>query len=127
MLETLVKDSGLSNEVSVRAATFLARDHGRDDLAAALHQVATSGKEELRGVATAALAELGDATMMSEARRLSSLLLDSRSLVNVGWGVLVRAAAARALSAPSQKSEGLLQDGVASETAFRWLQWGWLE
>ncbi len=127
MLETLVKDSGLSNEVSVRAATFLAKDHGRDDLAAALHQVATSGKEELRGVATAALAELGDTTMMSEARRLSSLLLDSRSLVNVGWGVLVRAAAARALSAPAQKSDGLSQDGVASETAFRWLQWGWLE
>jgi hypothetical protein len=122
MLETLVKELPLSNEVAVRAAVFLARDHGRTDLAAALLETASSEKkEELRGLATAALCDLGDPAMLAEARRLSAELLQSRSVVNVAWGVLVRALASRG-AGPAAAN-----DGVVSETAFRWMQWGWLE
>ena len=125
MLESLAKELPLTTEVAVRAATFLARDHGRADLAAALHETASSErKDDLRGVATAALCDLGDADMLAEARRLSGDLLGSRSLVNVAWGVLVRAAAARGLGAAGHDAS---REGVASETAFRWMQWGWLE
>jgi hypothetical protein len=124
MLETLAKDLPLSNEVAVRAAAFLARDHGRADLTAALHEAASpSGKEDLRGVAAGALYDIGDPTTVSEARRISSDLLGSRSLVNVAWGVLIRAAAAHVL-APAADA---WSEGVAAETAFRWMQRGWLE
>jgi hypothetical protein len=124
MLETFVKDAPLSSEVAVRAASFLARDHDRADLRAALVETASSGrKEDLRGVATAALCELGDPALLAEARRLTTDLLASRSLTNVGWGVLVRAAASRG-AGEGRAGDG---DGVASETALRWLQWGWLE
>jgi hypothetical protein len=120
MLESMVKELPLSTEVAVRAAVFLARDHGRQDLAAALLETASSErKDELRGLATAALCDLGDPAMLAEARRLSTDLLASRSLVNVAWGVLVRALAARGADASSE--------GVVTETAFRWMQWGWLE
>jgi len=125
MLEALAKELPLSNEVAVRAAVFLARDHGRADLAAALLETATSErKDELRGLATAALCDLGDPSMVDEARRLSAGLLASRSLVNVAWGVLVRALAGRGpASVPGDPANA----GVLSETAFRWMQWGWLE
>jgi hypothetical protein len=122
MLETLAKELPLSNEVAVRAAVFLARDHGRKDLAAALLETASSEKkEDLRGLATAALCDLGDPAMLAEARRLSAELLQSRSVVNVAWGVLVRALASRGTGTSAGS------DGVVSETAFRWMQWGWLE
>jgi hypothetical protein len=129
MLETLAKELPLSSEVGVRAATFLARDHGRADLAAAILETASSErKDDLRGVATAALCDLGDPAMVAEARRLSADLLESRSLVNVTWGVLIRAAAARGIGATGKAgSSDAASDGVASETAFRWMQWGWLE
>lgn len=122
MLETLVKELPLSSEVAVRAALFLARDHGRHDLATALLETASSErKDELRGLATAALVDLGDPAMLEEARRLSAGLLSSKSLNNVAWGVLVRAITAR-----GETSDGA-RDGVVTETAFRWMQWGWLE
>jgi hypothetical protein len=122
MLETLVKELPLSSEVAVRAALFLARDHGRQDLATALLETASSErKDELRGLATAALADLGDPAMLEEARRLSAGLLSSKSLINVAWGVLVRAITARGGASDSAR------DGVVTETAFRWMQWGWLE
>jgi hypothetical protein len=122
MLETLAKELPLSSEVAVRAAVFLARDHGRKDLAAALLETASSErKDELRGLATAALCDLGDPAMLDEARRLSADLLSSKSLVNVAWGVLVRALAARG------GAGDMTSDGVVTETAFRWMQWGWLE
>lgn len=81
-------------------------------------------KEELRGVAAAALYNLGEPDMVTEARRLSGDLLGSRSLVNVAWGILIRAAAARA---PAPAGLDAWSDGVATEAAFRWMQRGWLE
>jgi hypothetical protein len=121
MLEALVKELPLSSEVAVRAALFLARDHARADLTAALLETASSErKDDLRGLATAALWDLG---LHDDARRLSGDLLGSRSLANVVWGVLVRAAAARGPRGADRPHE----EEVTSETAFRWMQWGWLE
>src|SRR6185437_15304371 len=61
MLEALARALPLDSEVAVRAALFLARDHERDDLKPALIEVAASSKkEELRGLATAALWDVGE-------------------------------------------------------------------
>jgi hypothetical protein len=121
MLEALVKELPLSNDLAVRAALFLARDHGRDDLTAALLEAASSErKEESRGIATAALWDLG---LHDDARRLSGQLVGSRSLANVVWAILIRAAAARG----PRSASGLPEDEVMTETTFRWMQWGWLE
>ena len=125
MLETFVRELPLSSEPAVRAATFLARDHGRADLAAALLAAASqNGRDELRGPALAALHDVGDPTVSDEVRRLSVELAGSRSLANVGWSALVRAALARR---QADGAEGDGAEGVSTETAYRWLQWGWLE
>ncbi len=121
MLETLAKVP-LATEVALRAATFLARDHGRADLAAGVLDVARSDrKDELRGMAIASLYDTGDRARQDEARRLAGDLLDSRSLVNVAWGVLVRAATSRGFASAAP------DEGVVTESALRWMQWGWLE
>jgi hypothetical protein len=130
--------------VAVRAALYLARDHGRDDLREALLETATNAKrEELRGLAVAALWDIG---MRDRARALCDDLVASRSIGNVAWGALVRAAAARSTTVASSQrglhetpssaaspqrglhdSSGTRSDEVLAETPFRWIQWGWLE
>ncbi|WP_394820904.1 hypothetical protein [Pendulispora albinea] len=133
MLEACVKALPLSDEVGIRAALYLARDHGRDDLRQALVDAAHgdgSGarREELRGVSTAALWDLG---MQDVAVPLAEELIASKSIGNVAWGALTRAAAisrARAVASPS--TDGLAGDQapmLVHETAMRWIQWGWLE
>jgi hypothetical protein len=125
MLETLVRDLPLSDETSVRAALYLARDHGRDDLRDSLAETATGAKrEELRGMATAALWDaspprLGEAAvkMRARARDITDELLASRVFGNVAWGALIRSAA----------KGGGGQEPLLAETPFRWIQWGWLE
>lgn len=117
MLEGLVKGVPLADEVSVRAASFLARDHGRADMKEALLECArTAKRDELRGLAVACLWDVGDAGARQIARDLSDELITSRCISSVAWGALVRAAHAR-------NSE----DVVVNETPFRWVQWGWLE
>lgn len=117
MLEGLVKSPPLADDVSVRAALYLARDHGRDDLRDALIETATSSKkEELRGLAAAAMWDLG---LREPAREIADDLLTSKVIGNVAWGALIRAAASKpALFADSP---------IIGETPFRWIQWGWLE
>jgi hypothetical protein len=116
MLEGLAKSVPLADEVAVRAASYLARDHGREDMKEALVDCALKGKrEELRGFAVAAL---WDAGARERARDLSDELVVSRSVSNVAWGALVRAAHTAHRDADFV---------VASETPFRWVQWGWLE
>jgi hypothetical protein len=123
MLEGIAKSVPLTDEVSVRAASYLARDHGRDDMKEALVECARNAKrEELRGFAVAALWDAGDADSREKARDLADELVASRNLTNVAWGALVRAA--------HQVNAGKTDDPnfvVASETPFRWIQWGWLE
>ena len=109
----------LADEVAVRAALYLARDHGRDDLRTALLDTARAGRrEELRGVAAAALWDLG---ATEEAHDLASDLGNSRFIGNVAWAALVRAAWTRARAGDSKG------EAVVNEIPFRWIQWGWLE
>jgi len=125
MLEALARTLPLADDTSVRAALHLARDHGRHELGEALAEVAGRGKhEELRGMAAAALwdvTSVGDSEFASGTRaRMPELieeLLASRSIGNVAWGALLRAAA--------KGGAGL--DPLLTETPFRWIQWGWLE
>ncbi len=124
MLESLVKGAPLTDEVAVRAASFLARDHGRDDMKEALVDCAQSAKrDELRGLAVAALWDAASGPSLAEtrqkARDLSDELIVSRCISNVAWGALVRAA-----HASHRDTEGHV---VVTETPFRWIQWGWLE
>lgn len=116
MLESLVK-AGLSDEGAVRAASFLARDHGRDDLRAELATCARASKrEDLRGLAAASL---WDAGAHDDALVLAEELSASRHFGNVTWAALVRAARA-SLGA---QAEGL----VVTEARLRWVQWGSVE
>ncbi|HEY8078962.1 MAG TPA: hypothetical protein VIF62_32745 [Labilithrix sp.] len=116
MLEGLAKSFPLTDEVAVRAASYLARDHGRADMKEALVDCALNAKrDELKGLAVACLWDTGDPGARERARDLSDELVASRNLSSVAWGALVRAA--------RPTSEFV----VASETPFRWIQWGWLE
>lgn len=123
MLEGIVKAVPLADEVSVRAASYLARDHGREDLREALVDCAKNAKrDELRSLAVAALWDSASGPTRGEtraqARDLSDELVVSRCLSSVAWGALVRAAHA------SHRESDFV---VVSETPFRWVQWGWLE
>jgi hypothetical protein len=125
MLETLARTAPLPDETAIRAALYLARDHGRDDMREALADAAAPGRrEELRGMAAAALWDAspssgGDAAhgMRARAVELSDELVTSRVIGNVAWGALIRAAA--------KGGEGV--EPLLTETPFRWIQWGWLE
>jgi hypothetical protein len=124
MLETLVRSLPLADETSLRAALYLVRDRGRDDLRSALAEAAVGCKrEELRGMAAAALWDsappTGGATSESargSARAVAEELLHSRVFANAAWGALIRAAA-----------KGSRGEPLLTETPFRWIQWGWLE
>ncbi len=133
MLEGLAKGSALPgvvsgapqplvDEVSVRAASYLVRDHGRADMKEALLDCALNAKrDELRGFAVAALWDTGDVDARAKARDLSDELVGSRCISSIAWGALVRAAHAGAIG----KNDPTFV--VAAETPFRWVQWGWLE
>ena len=128
MLETLARALPLSDETSIRAALYLARDHERDDLREALADAAAPGRrEELRGLAAAALWDAspercgdGAARMRDRACELACDLQRSRVIGNVSWGALILAAR---VAGPG----GGGVDALVNETRFRWIQWGWLE
>jgi hypothetical protein len=123
MLEALARPLPLADDVSLRAAMFLARDHNRDDLRDALVEAALHPKkEELHGLAVATLWDVG---LRERARDMTDDLLASKVIGNVAWGALVRAAATRAAVA---NGAGIGDDeSVVTEAPFRWIQWGWLE
>jgi hypothetical protein len=118
MLDLLAKTPPFEDGVAVRAAFYLARDHAREDLHLALMSAAESGREEIRGIATAALFELG---FRERARELADGLVLSQFIGNVAWGVLIRAAAVRRGESVGES------DPLLGETQFRWIHWGWLE
>jgi hypothetical protein len=119
MLEMLSKTLPLGDDVAVRAALCLAKDYGRDDLRSALSEVASGPRrEELRGLATAALWDLG---MTDRALELALELSNSKVLGNVAWATLVRAASLRGMP------RGAHDSSLVGEIPFRWIQWGWLE
>jgi hypothetical protein len=115
MLESLAKTAPLSDDVAVRAALYLARDHGRDDMREALVEAATSTRrDDLRGLAAAALWDVG---MTARAREIAEDLVCSKSMCNVAWSALIRVAASR----------GGANGDLVTEMPFRWIQWGWPE
>jgi hypothetical protein len=117
MLETLARALPLGDDVAIRAALYLARDHGRDDLREGIVAAATAPKrEELRGLALAAMWDVG---MHDQARALADEVLTSKVLGNVAWATLVRAAAGRSSREPGAD--------VLAEAPLRRIQWGWLE
>jgi hypothetical protein len=128
MLEGVGKGLPLADEISIRAASFLARDHARADMLEALIECAQNGRDELRGLAVAALWDSGGADAREKARDLSDELIVARCISSVAWGALVRAAHAGRASGAGRNGAGLVDDFlVVGETPFRWVQWGWLE
>jgi len=114
MLEGAIKAVPLEDDISVRAACFLVRDHDRADLRDALIDTAkTAKREDLRGTAIAAL---WDAEQRDTAVALANQASKSRSLTTAAWAGLVHAA-------HEQKWDALLM----REAPFRRIQWGWLE
>jgi hypothetical protein len=92
---------------------YLARDHRRDDLRAALGAIAENPRHDgLRGFAAAALYDLGE---REQPAALSLSLVQSRQITTHAWGALLRAAEAGGL------------DRVVSEPTYRRVQLGWLE
>jgi hypothetical protein len=119
MMEAMTKALPLTDENGVRAAMYLARDHGRDDMRAQIDAAARqTKKDELRGIAAAALYDLGrtDAKMVDVARELADELTDSKTIGNVAWAALIHRAAKAKDPRP-----------LVTEKVVRWIQWGWLE
>jgi hypothetical protein len=114
MLEGLAKSTPLADEIAVRAAMHLARDHGKADLRKAISEVALGKRDDVRGVAAAALFDLGDKELASKAADRAE---SSRFMSSMTWGALVTAACAGKFSPSS----------VLSEPMFRRVQWGWVE
>ena len=114
MLEGLAKATPLVDEVAVRAAMHLARDHGKTDMRKAILEAAQGKRDEVRGVAAAALWDLGE---RDTALRTAEEVEACRSISAVTWGALVNGAAAGKLG-PSP---------MLAEPTFRRVQWGWVE
>jgi hypothetical protein len=114
MLEGLAKSSPLIDEVAVRAAMHLVRDHGKTELKKAISEVALGKRDEVRGVAAAALWDLGERDLAKKAAERAE---ESRFISSMTWGALVTAAANGKFSPPT----------VLAEPMFRRVQWGWVE
>jgi hypothetical protein len=114
MLEGLAKSSPLADEVAVRAAMHLARDHGKTELRKAISEAAMGKRDDVRGVAAAALFDLGDKEL---ARKAAERAEGSPFMSSMTWGALVTAACAGRFSPSS----------VLAEPTFRRVQWGWVE
>jgi hypothetical protein len=125
LLEALAKPAATADDAAVRAAFYLARDHGRDDLRRELETLASaeSPRGELRGLAAVALWELAvpDARARADAQAQAEDLEASPHPANQAWGALLRIAVMRAEGA------GRRAESVLTERHYRWVQLGWLE
>lgn len=118
LLETFARDLPKGeDDDAVRAASYLIRDHNREDLVAPLIEVAKTGKrDELRGLAAAAL---WDAGKRDPAREIAKDLISSKAgLFSSAWATLVLLADAGRIHS---------SHALAHEPAVRWIQAGWLE
>ena len=126
MLEGLAKGEAarpLTDEVAVRAASYLARDHGRADMKEALARLCAEreARRAPRLRRRRALGHRATTRARAKARDFSDELVASRCISSVAWGALVRAAHAGGIGKNDPNFV------VAAETPFRWVQWGWLE
>jgi hypothetical protein len=112
MLEALARGP-LRSDAAVRAAMYLARDHGRDDLREHLRHLAENPRQDaLRGLAAAALFDLGEHDGLE---LLEDALLASKQLATFTWGALLSVARR---GGPAR---------IVSEPTYRRVQLGWLE
>lgn len=112
MLESIAR-TPLRADGAIRAALYLARDHGRDDLRDALRAISRNDRQDaLRGLAAACLYDLGE---RAEAVELADTLVQSRKLETLCWGALLRAATSKGVGR------------VVSESNYRRVQLGWIE
>ena len=117
LLETFAREISRADDDAVRAASYLVRDHGREDLVPQLVEVAKTGpRDELRGLAVAALWDGGKREL---ARELAASLVESKAgLYSSTWATLVLLAHVGRIPASLP---------IAHEPAVRWIQAGWLE
>jgi hypothetical protein len=118
LLETFARELAKGeDDDAVRAAGYLLKDHGREDLLAPLVEVAKTGKrDELRGLAVAVI---WDAGKREVARDLATELVAANAgIFSSAWAALVLLADAGRIP---------LSQPIAHEPAVRWLQAGWLE
>jgi hypothetical protein len=115
MLEALARRLPLDDDVAIRAAMHLVRDHGRLDLRQSIADAAVRVKrDEIAGVAAAALWDLGE---RSAAGRAAQALLGAKSVSAAIWASLIVAANDGKQDVPV----------MLSEQNFRRVQLGWIE
>ncbi len=119
MLESLTRGP-LTEESHLRAAAVLARAFGRAELLEPLRAAATTSREELRGLAIAALHDAGDA---NAAKDLAEEAVASKHLPTVAWGAHVLANGALEGRGDARSDRG----PVVTEALVRHLQWGAFE
>jgi len=113
MLDSLTRAPVLVHENAVRAASYLLRQEPREELFRRLLELVKSTKrEELRGIALAALYEVRPSMVEDALPDFSR----SRQLQNAIFSALVRLA-----------QSGQLADGLLTEPVFRRAQLGWLD
>ena len=113
MLDNLTRAPVLAHENAVRAASYLLKQEPREELFRRLLELVKSTKrEELRGMALAALYEARPAMVEDALPDFSR----SRQLQNAIFSALVRLA-----------QSGQLADGLLTEPVFRRAQLGWLD
>ncbi len=116
MLEALARTKPLGDDVALRAAYMLAKNYDR---AGFLGEVIACGeasaRDDVRGLAAAALFDLGD---RERALTVSSSLGASQDLTALTWSALVTAAASSGSKTPAD---------IITETTFRRVQLGWIE
>ncbi len=115
MLEALARTRPLGDDVALRASFLLAKHYDREAFVRDVHDAAESPREDIRGLAAAALWDLGERERASE---LARSLVESPDLTAATWSALVAWASLAA---------GKRADSVLTETAFRRVQLGWME
>jgi len=117
MLEALARTKPLGEDVALRAAFTLAKQFDKAAFAKDVIDIAEHGeREELRGLAAAALWDLGD---RAKAVSIAEALARSEDLSAQVWAALIHAAASAPTTRPPAE--------IITETTFRRVQWGWVE
>jgi hypothetical protein len=114
MLESLAKSALLGDESSIRAMLHLCRDYGQERYRVSLLEIARQPRRDpLRGLAAAALFDVGERTT---AEHTAEELSATRHLPALAWASLVRAS-----------GHGGLRGEIVTEARFRRVQLGWVE
>ncbi len=119
LLETFARELPKGeDDDAVRAAAYLVRDHGRDDLVQPMVEIARNPqrRDELRGLTAAALWDAGRRDLAKELAQ--ELITQQAGLYSGAWAMLVLLAAQGRIPAGTP---------LAFEPVVRWIQAGWLE